>query len=53
MNGKEFIELVKDMRTQQRTYFRTRSKESLTKSKNLEAKVDLYIRNLTQMEIDF
>ena len=53
MTQKEFTELVKDMRTNQRTYFRTKSDESLIKSKNLEAKVDLYIRNLTQIEMDF
>jgi hypothetical protein len=53
MTTKEFIELVKDMRTQQRTYFGTRSKESLVKSKDLEAKVDLHLRNLTQIEMDF
>ena len=53
MNQKEFIELVKEMRTSQRTYFATRSKESLEKSEEFEAKVDLYIRNLIQIDIDF
>ena len=53
MNTKKFIELVKEMRTQQRTYFRTRSKETLIKSKELEGKVDLFIKNLTQIKLDF
>ena len=53
MNTKEFIELVKEMRMQQRIYFRIHSKEALIKSKELEAKVDTYIRNLTQIKMDF
>jgi len=35
-----FIGLVKDMRAAQKDYFRTRSKQSLSKAKDLEAKVD-------------
>lgn len=35
-----FYSLVKRMRTFQRNYFRTRSKESLMKSKELERHVD-------------
>lgn len=37
---KSFRELVKEMRSAQREYFRTRSAEVLDKSKKLERKVD-------------
>lgn len=40
MTTGEFADLVQEMRTAQKTYFKTRSKESLDKSKYLEAKVD-------------
>lgn len=36
----EFYSLVKNMRAAQREFFRTRSKESLQKSKKLERHVD-------------
>ncbi len=36
----EFYLLVKEMREAQKEYFRTRSKESLIKSKTLEKRVD-------------
>lgn len=36
----EFYSLVKEMREAQKEYFRTRSKDSLIKSKALEKRVD-------------
>lgn len=36
----DFYALVKRMRVWQRNYFRTRSKEALIKSKEIEAQVD-------------
>ena len=36
----EFYSLVKEMREAQKEYFRTRSKDSLIKSKSLEKRVD-------------
>lgn len=40
MTSAEFNSLVREMRNAQREYFRTRSKESLMKSKALEKRVD-------------
>lgn len=40
MTSAEFYSLVSEMRNAQREYFRTRSKESLMKSKALEKRVD-------------
>ena len=40
MNAKEFFGLVKEMRTQQKEYFKTRSSDVLRKSKALEKRVD-------------
>ena len=40
MNAKEFFGLVKEMRLQQKEYFKTRSSEVLKKSKELEKRVD-------------
>ena len=39
----EFIELVRQMREAQKEYFRTRDKNVLQRSKELERKVDTYI----------
>lgn len=39
----EFIELVREMRKTQREYFRTRDKNVLSRSKELERKVDAYL----------
>lgn len=39
----EFIELVREMRDAQKEYFRTRDKNVLQRSKELERKVDTYI----------
>ena len=40
MTSAEVYSLVREMRNAQREYFRTRSKESLMKSKTLEKQVD-------------
>lgn len=40
MTVADFINLVEEMRTAQKSYFKTRSYESLTKSKSLEKQVD-------------
>ena len=40
MNAKEFFSLVKEMRLQQKEYFKTRSSDALKKSKALEKRVD-------------
>ncbi len=39
----QFVDLVARMRTAQKEYFRTRSKEALVESKRLERSVDMYI----------
>lgn len=40
MNPRQFFDLVADMRSSQKEYFKTRSSQSLQKSKELERKVD-------------
>ncbi len=40
MNAKEFFGLVKEMRLQQKEYFKTRASDVLKKSKALEKRVD-------------
>ena len=40
MTSAEFYSLVREMRNAQREYFRTRSNDSLMKSKALEKRVD-------------
>ena len=44
----EFIELVAQMRTAQKTYFRTRDKGVLEQSKSLERQVDAAIIQLCE-----
>lgn len=39
----EFIELVREMRNAQKEYFKTRDKNVLLKSKELERKVDTFV----------
>lgn len=41
----EFEKLVYEMRNAQKEYFRTRSKEVLQQSKQLERRVDEYLRD--------
>ena len=40
---KQFIELVREMRNAQKEYFKTRDKDVLLKSKELERKVDSFL----------
>lgn len=40
MNARQFFNLVSQMRATQKEYFRTRSKEVLLQSKQLEKRVD-------------
>lgn len=49
MNAREFFDVVSQMREAQKSYFRTRSKSSLEKSKELEKKVDDEIRRVTSL----
>jgi hypothetical protein len=44
MKADDFYTLVAEMRTAQRDYFRTRSTEALSRSKELERKVDNAIK---------
>ena len=43
---KEFIELVREMRNAQKEYFKTRDKNVLQRSKELEREVDSFLAQL-------
>lgn len=45
---KDFMKLVEDMRNAQKEYFRTRSRDVLEKSKQLERQVDAEIEKAKQ-----
>ena len=45
MNDKEFRDLVARMRQAQKDYFRTRDREALSRSKELEKLVDIELTN--------
>ena len=47
---KEFIELVREMRAAQKEYFKTRSKEVLNRSKELERKVDTELQSINNTQ---
>lgn len=47
---KEFIELVREMRAAQKEYFRTRSKDVLNRSKELERKVDAELQSINNTQ---
>lgn len=49
MTAREFFDLVSDMRSKQREYFRTRSSSVLSESKALERRVDDEIRRVRQI----
>lgn len=49
MTAKEFFDLVREMRKAQRSYFRTRSKDLLEKSKLLESEVDREIARVDKL----
>lgn len=46
MNARDFFDLVSDMRQAQKEYFKTRDKEVLVKSKELEKRVDDEIKRV-------
>ena len=46
----DFMELVKEMRSAQKEYFRTRDANVLNRSKDLEKKVDRAIDNAEEEE---
>lgn len=50
MTGKEFIELVRDMRAKQVEYFQTRDRNVLRESKQLERRVDAAIREWSDQQ---
>lgn len=47
---KEFIELVREMRNAQKEYFKTRSKDVLNLSKELERKVDAELQSINNTQ---
>ena len=47
---KEFIELVRQMRAAQKEYFKTRSKDVLNRSKELERKVDAELQSINNTQ---
>lgn len=49
MTAKEFFDLVSEMRSKQKEYFRTRSTSVLNESKALERRVDTEIMRVNQM----
>ena len=52
MDAKSFFMLVREMRTVQKEYFRLRSHEALTKSVELERKVDTEIHRVEETSLD-
>lgn len=50
MNTQEFYALVQDMRNAQKEYFRTRSKDVLNLSKELERKVDAELQSINDKQ---
>lgn len=52
MNAREFFDVVSQMREAQKSYFRTRSKSSLEKSKELEKQVDDEIKRVNYILFD-
>lgn len=51
MTPQEFKDLVKNMRTTQKEYFKSRSAASLSKSKMLERQVDAEINRTDKPEL--
>lgn len=47
---KEFVELVREMRAAQKEYFKTRSKDVLSRSKELERKVDAELQSINNTQ---
>lgn len=46
----EFMQLVRDMRNAQKEYFRTRSKDLLNRSKELERMVDAELQSINDKQ---
>ncbi len=53
MLSEEFIELVQQMRSAQKEFFRTKSTTALTVAKRLERNVDLALRRLNGEQKEF
>lgn len=49
MNAKEFFDVVSQMREAQKSYFGTRAKSALDKSKDLEKRVDAEIERVKEL----
>lgn len=49
MTAREFFDIVSEMRSKQKEYFRTRSSSVLSESKTLERRVDDEIRRVRQI----
>lgn len=49
MKARDFFDLVREMREAQRSYFLTRSKDLLEKSKDLEREVDREIARVDKL----
>jgi phosphate uptake regulator len=49
MTAREFFEKVAEMRRAQRDYFKTRDKDTLIRSKQLEKEVDDEIKRVTKI----
>lgn len=49
MNAKSFFELVSDMRSAQKEFFRTKSQAALSESKQLEKAVDAEIQRVNEI----
>ena len=52
MKAKEFFKLVIEMRNAQKSYFRTRDKGDLQRSKELEKQVDDEIRRVERLQVE-
>ena len=50
MNAKQFFDIVVELRTTQKEYFKTRSPIALTKSKSLEKEIDDEIRRVQAIQ---
>jgi hypothetical protein len=47
MNYNQFVELVREMRFNQKQYFKHRTQNYLDKSKTLEKQIDKYLEEIT------
>lgn len=49
MNSKAFFDKVREMRAAQREYFKTRSADALSRSKQLEKEIDAEIKRVERL----